>query len=112
MKIRMSLDGDRFLARESILLKVELENTESSAVDAPSPEDLANPQFSYTITGPAYPQASAFKSRVSRPDPNKPSLLKIRPGQTMYVQLPLNTMFNLTQTGRYTLKARASASLE
>ncbi|HWC98826.1 MAG TPA: hypothetical protein VG456_18830 [Candidatus Sulfopaludibacter sp.] len=106
VKIRMSLDGDRFLARESILLKIELENTGSSPVEVPSPEDLRNPQFSYHITGPQFPEGMAFKPRITLPDPNKPTFLKIAAGQTGYVQQPLNLMFGLTQAGRYTLTAR------
>jgi hypothetical protein len=108
MKIRMSLDGDRFLASESILLKVALENTASSMVDVPDPEDLRNPQFSYTITGPAYPHGSAFKPRISLPDPNTPNILKMGPGEKLEGQLALNKMFTFTQPGKYTLAAHYS----
>jgi hypothetical protein len=105
MHIRMSLDGDRFSARESILLKISLENTASVAVDVPDPEDVRNPQFSYTVTGPAYPNGAAFRPRISLPNPNAPTLLKMPPGEKLEAQLALNMMFDFARPGKYTLTA-------
>ncbi len=105
MKIRMSLEGDRFLARESILLRVGLENTSTAMLEIPDPEDVRNPQFSYTITGPAYPLGLTFQPRISLPNPNAPATLKMGPGEKLEAQLPLNLMFRFSEAGTYTLTA-------
>lgn len=105
MKIRISLDGDRFLARESILLQLSLENTSGAMVEIPDPEDLRNPQFAYAIRGPAYAQGLLFKPRITLADPNSPSLIQMRPGEKLQAQLPLNLMFGFPQPGRYSVAA-------
>jgi len=106
MKIGMSLDGDRFLARESILLQVSLENASGGPVDVPNPEDLRNPQYRYRVQGPAYPHGHVFEPRVKLPDPNSPGLLKMGPGEQLQAQLPLNVMFSFKQPGTYALTAQ------
>jgi len=106
VNIHLSLEGDRFLAQETIILKVEIENRTGALQDMPDAEDLRNPQYSYHVTGPTFPHGVDFKPRISLPDPNSPTIVKVAPGEHLLVQLPLQKMFHLEKPGRYTLTAK------
>lgn len=106
VKLHVSVDGDTFLVGETILLKIELENTTGALQDFPDPEDLRNSQFSYIVSGPNSPNGIPFKSKIALPDPNSPALIKVAPHEKLLSQLALDKMFALTMPGKYTLRAR------
>src|ERR1700722_9601682 len=83
VKLHVSVDGETFLAGETILLKIEFENTTGALQDFPDPEDLRNPQFSYMVSGPDSPNGIPFKAKIALPDPNSPALIKVAPHEKL-----------------------------
>ncbi len=111
MKISISLGGDRFIARESMVLTVVVTNTGSSAIEIPDPGDGRNTQPEYAIQGPSYPQGHKIvfgrPLKPGQPSP-EPVLVKLAPGEEHESELPLEMAVKFPEPGKHTLVAKLS----
>lgn len=112
VEIRLNLDQQRFIAKESMVLHVHIRNTGQMPIDVPNPENNANTQPVYTLTGPSYPQGHSFHFRgAALGDPNPPreaepgATVRLAPGQEHDAALPLEQLTAFPKAGAYTITA-------
>jgi hypothetical protein len=110
--IRIELAQERFVTKESIVARILIRNTGSTAIEVPNPENNGNTQPVYTISGASYPKGHSFHFRgVVSGNPNaapqigKGSLIKLAPGQTHEAALPLEQLVRFPHPGSHTITA-------
>jgi hypothetical protein len=112
VELKIDLGQQRFITKESMVMRVLIHNTGTTAVAAPDPENNRNTQPSYTVTGPSYPKGHTFHFRqiaIGDPNPAKQqeagAMITIAPGETREAALPLEQLVRFTQPGKHTLAA-------
>jgi hypothetical protein len=112
VEIRIELAQERFVTKESIVVRILIRNTGSTPIDVPNPENNGNTQPVYTISGPSYPKGYSFHFRgIASGNPNaspqigKGSLVRLGPSQTHEAALPLEQLVRFPQPGPHTITA-------
>jgi len=113
LQIQIQLTQDRFVAKESMVATVRIQNDGVAAIDVPDPASNTNWQPVYTVKGPAYPSGHSFHFRGaalgdtrSAPVGVQPKTVRLEPGKARSVRLPMEQLATLTQPGEYTLSAK------
>src|ERR1041385_5174011 len=108
MKLELILQRDLYLTGELINLDIQLTNTGTVPVDAPTLASPENPQPVYRLQGPSYPHGVTFNFRDSRPgagsvpDP-APSTHHLVPADKMATGFTLNSIKPVSEPGEYTV---------
>jgi hypothetical protein len=112
VEIKIDLGQQRFIAKESMVMRVFIHNTGTAPVSAPNPENNRNTQPIYTVTGPSFPKGHTFHFRqIAIGDPHPPkeqepgTTVTVAPGQTHEAALPLEQLVRFSQPGKHTLVA-------
>jgi hypothetical protein len=112
VEIRLELEQQRFIAKESMVLHIHIRNTGQAPIEVPNPENNRNTQPVYTVTGPSYPEGHKFHFRgVVLGNPNPPTepelggTVRLARGQTHDAALPLEQLVRFPKPGAHTISA-------
>lgn len=113
MQIQIELTQDRFVAKESMVATIRIRNDGAAPMDVPDPASNVNWQPVYTVRGPGFPDGYSFHFRGtalgdkrSAPVGVEPKTVRLDPGKTRSVRLPMEQLVTLTKPGEYSLSAK------
>lgn len=111
MELELILPRRLYLTGEQISVDIQLTNTGTVAVDAPTLDSPANSQPVYRLQGPSYPHGVTFNFRDSRLGARtlpagEPSTHHLMPSATMATGFTLNSIKPVSEPGEYSISAR------